>query len=162
MGLALELKMSRPFALAEEEATLAIFRTAEVVAQRTSEVLKRFDVTPAQYNVLRILQGSPDGLACRDVSERLIAHDPDVTRLLDRMEARHWIKRRRCSSDRRVVIACVTSTGLELLDEIKPMVSAFHKQQFKDWGDKQLGQLLELLQRVRDTKPQITRRPSND
>jgi len=162
MGLALELKMCRPFALAEEEATLAIFRTAEVLGQRTAELLKRFDVTPVQYNVLRILQGSPEGLACREISDRLITHDPDVTRLLDRMEARHWIKRKRCSSDRRVVIACITSAGLELLDSLRPLVTAFHKQQFKDWGEKQVGQLLDLLQRVRETKPQITRRTNND
>lgn len=61
MGLADELKMARPFALSEEEATLAILRTADVLHQRTSAILRRFDVTGAQYNVLRILQGSPSG-----------------------------------------------------------------------------------------------------
>jgi hypothetical protein len=85
-SLADELKMTRPLALAEEEATLAILRTADVLEQRIANMLRSFAITPAQYNVLRILRGSPAGLACGQISERLITHDSDVTRLLDRME----------------------------------------------------------------------------
>ncbi len=155
MGLAEELKMSRPFAVPEEEATLAILRTADVLHQRASAMLKQFDITAAQYNVLRILHGSPSGLPCSHISDRLIARDPDVTRLLDRMEARGWIKRKRCSNDRRVVIACITSTGFKLLGQVAPFVTAYHQRQFCGWGEKQLKQLTGLLEQVRKTEPQI-------
>ena len=155
MRLSDELKMSRPFALAEEEATLAILRTADVLSQRASTILKRFDITGAQYNVLRILHGSPSGLPCSGISDRLIASDPDVTRLLDRMEARNWIQRKRCDNDRRVVIACITSTGLELLAQVAPSIASYHQHQFCGWGEEQLKQLTSLLERVRKTEPQI-------
>jgi DNA-binding MarR family transcriptional regulator len=147
--------MSRPFALTEEETTLAIIRTADVLERRASELLRPFDVTPAQYNVLRILLGSPSGLACSQISERLIAHDPDITRLLDRMEVQHWIKRKRSVTDRRVVVVFITATGVELLERVKPLIAAYHRQQFADWGEKSLKQLLAMLARIRETKPQL-------
>jgi DNA-binding MarR family transcriptional regulator len=147
--------MTRPFALAEEEATLAILRTADVLEQRAASILRPFEITPAQYNVLRILRGSPAGLTCGQISERLITHDADVTRLLDRMEARRWITRKRSGKDRRVVIVCLTAFGMKLLEEIKPFITAYHRCQFPQWGDKQLKHLLELLAKVRETKPQI-------
>ncbi len=153
--LADELKMNRPFASGEEEATLAIMRTADVLEQRASELLRPFDITAARYNVLRILHGSPDGLPCGSISERLIAHDPDVTRLLDRMEAREWIKRKRCSKDRRMVIACLSAAGSALLQEIKPVLTAYHDQQYRGWREKELEQLTLLLERVRVNKPKL-------
>ncbi|MDQ2840687.1 MAG: MarR family transcriptional regulator [Acidobacteriota bacterium] len=148
-----ELKMSRPFARAEEEATLAICRTADILQQRIVEVLRQVDITPAQYNVLRILHKSPNGLACKQIADRLITHDPDVTRLLDRMETRHWIKRKRSKDDRRVVFTCITSSGSKLLQDVRPLISALHTQQYQGWGEPQLQQLIELLDRVRELKP---------
>lgn len=154
-GLAQELRMSRPFDLIEEETWLAILRTADVLQRRASQILTPFDITPAQYNVLRILRGSPSGLACSQISERLIAHDPDVTRLLDRMEAQHWVKRKRSATDRRVVLVFITSAGIGLLEELKPLITTYHRQQFSNWGEKTLKQFLTLLARVRETKPQL-------
>ena len=148
-----ELKMSRPFSLSEEEATLAICRTADVLQQRILEVLRQFGVTPSQYNVLRILYGSPNGLACKEISDRMVTHDPDVTRLLDRMENRRWIKRKRSKDDRRVVFACITLSGSKLLEDVKPLISALHTQQYQSWEPRQLKQLIELLDRVRELKP---------
>ncbi len=147
--------MSRPFGLLEEETSLAILRTADVLQRRVSEILKPFDITAAQYNVLRILRGSPSGLACSQISERLITHDPDVTRLLDRMEAQQWIKRKRSAADRRVVHVFITPTGTGLLEQIKPLITAYHRQQFSNRGEKTLKQLLTMLARVRETNPQL-------
>ena len=154
-SLAEELKMSRPFALREEETTLAIIRTADVLERRAADLLRPFNITPAQYNVLRILLGSPLGLACSQISERLIAHDPDITRLLDRMEVQHWIKRKRSATDRRVVLVFITTTGVELLERVKPLITAHHRQQFADWDEKSLKQFLLMLARVRETITQL-------
>ena len=151
--LADQLKMSRPFAVREEEASLAILRTADILSARATAVLRRFDMTGAQYNVLRILRGSPDGLGCSQISERLIAQDPDVTRLLDRMEARNWIARERSICDRRVVLAQLTGAGAELLEQVTPFVIAHHQGQFKGWSESQLKQLINLLEIVRETEP---------
>ncbi len=151
--MAEQLKMSRPFVVPEEEASLAIMRTADIVATRATAILRRFDLTGSQYNVLRILRGSPEGLACSQIAERLIAQDPDVTRLLDRMETRQWIVRKRSTCDRRVVLTHLTAAGLELLEQVTPFVVAYHQQQFKGWDQSKLKQLIDLLEVVRETEP---------
>ena len=84
-----EIRQTKPFASLEEEIFLNLQRTAEVLMRRLTEELKPSDLTPTQYNVLRILRGAePDGLPCREISARMVTHDPDVTRLLDRLEKR--------------------------------------------------------------------------
>ena len=91
-----ELKMSRPFRSVEEEAILSIARTAAVIEHAGAEALKPFDLTITQYNVLRILRGAGgEGLCRNEVGERLVTKVPDVTRLLDRMEAAGLIVRQR-------------------------------------------------------------------
>ena len=82
-----ELTQSRPCSSLEEEAFLNIQRTAGVLAQRVAELLKPHGLSPTQYNVLRILRGAGDGgAACKDIGARMITPDPDITRLVDRLE----------------------------------------------------------------------------
>jgi len=147
--LAEEIKMTKPFSLLEEEATLSIVRTADVLLQRTVELLKPFDVSAAQYNVLRILRGAKEDLACGQIAGRMVSRDPDITRLLDRMEGRGLIGRARDGEDRRVVKTRITRKGLRLLEEIDPLISAHHQRQFAGFGDKKLKQLVEWLEQIR-------------
>lgn len=145
-----ELKMGKPFALIEEEASLSVFRTADVLEQRALEVLKPFDLTGAQYNVLRILRGSPKGLACGQIAERMINRDSDITRLLDRMELRGWICRERNSTDRRVVTARIECAGMKLLEAIDPLMDSHHRRILGGLGEKRLKQLIDLMEQVRE------------
>jgi MarR family transcriptional regulator, organic hydroperoxide resistance regulator len=149
--LADEIRMTKPFTVAEEEASLSILRTCEVIQQSTLAVIKGFDLTGPQYNVLRILRGSsPEGLPCGQISERMITRDPDITRLLDRLETRGLISRMRGDQDRRVVIATITPEGLRLLQEIDPVVVAHHRRQFSTLNKTELRELIRLLQLVRE------------
>jgi DNA-binding MarR family transcriptional regulator len=149
--LAEEIKMTKPFSLVEEEASLSIVRTADVLYQRTAELLKPFDLSLPQYNVLRILRGAKEALACGQIAERMVSRDPDMTRLLDRMEARGLIGRARDSQDRRVVKTQITSRGLRLLEDLHPLIAAHHKKQFGGFGEKKLKQLIEWMDQVRET-----------
>jgi DNA-binding MarR family transcriptional regulator len=149
--LAEEIKMSKPFSLLEEEASLSIVRTADVLFQRTAELLKPFDLSLSQYNVLRILRGAKEALACGQIADRMVSRDPDITRLLDRMEARGLISRARDEQDRRVVKAQITAKGLSLLEEIQPLITAHHQKQFAGFGEKKLKQLVEWMEQVRVT-----------
>jgi len=79
----------------EEAAYLDLLRTAELLTRGADSVLKTEDLSPTQYNVLRILRGAPQGLPCGEIASRMINRDPDVTRLLDRMEKRGLISRAR-------------------------------------------------------------------
>jgi DNA-binding MarR family transcriptional regulator len=112
-------------------------------------VLKTEDLSSTQYNVLRILRGSPEGLPCGEIARRLITRDPDVTRLLDRMEKRGLIWRARESRDRRMVLARITPEGLKLVDRLDEPVQKIHRKQLGHLGKDQLHALTELLAAAR-------------
>jgi DNA-binding MarR family transcriptional regulator len=147
--LADEIK-SKPFSHPEEEAMLSIVRTADVLVQRANQFLKQFDISGSQYNVLRILRGSLDGLSCGQIAERMISRDPDVTRLLDRLETRALIARERNGQDRRVVMARITAEGLQLMARLDPLMVAEHRRQIGALGEAKLRQLIGLLEQVRE------------
>ena len=85
--LAAEIRQQKPFEHIEEEATLNLVRTAEMLNQKATEFFRQFDLSRTQYNVLRILRGAgEDGLTCSATAERMVSRDPDITRLMDRME----------------------------------------------------------------------------
>ena len=105
-----EIRQTRPFDQMEEEAVLNIVRTAEVLQRTIADFLKQFDLSPVQYNVLRILRGAGlAGATCSQVRERLLTRDPDITRLLDRMEARGLIARERAAG---LAYGCDTHIGI--------------------------------------------------
>jgi len=99
----------------EEAAFVDLWRTCDLLSRGLAQILKAEDISPTQYNVLRILRGSPAGLLCGEIASRMITRDPDVTRLLDRLEKRGLISRFRDSNDRRTVIGKITAEGLKLL-----------------------------------------------
>lgn len=146
-----ELKQTRPFALVEEEAILNVVRTAEVLQQTMADFLKDFDLSPVQYNVLRILRGAgPAGATCSQIGERLLTRDPDITRLLDRMETRGLIGRVRSSEDRRVVITRISAEGLALVGSIDQPLRALSKSRLGKFGRDALAGLIAGLERMRE------------
>jgi DNA-binding MarR family transcriptional regulator len=145
-----ELNMSKPFKSVEEEALLSIARTAAVLEHGGAEALKPFKLTTTQYNVLRILRGAGDPGLCRnEVGQKLVTKVPDVTRLLDRMEAAGLIVRQRGGEDRRFVATRITEKGLKLLDKIDRELPAIHGRLLGHVGQKRLRELIALLEEVR-------------
>jgi len=133
----------------EESAFVELLRTCDLLSRRLSLVLKEADLSPTQYNVLRILRGAPEGLACGEIAVRMITRDPDVTRLLDRLEKRGLIGRSRESKDRRMVLTRITREGLRALAELDEPIQDLHREQLGHLGKSRLGALSELLQLVR-------------
>lgn len=145
-----EIKQTRPFQNIEEEVFLNLLRTVDALSQGEAVLLKRAHLSPAQYNVLRILRGAgPEGLSCREISERMITRDPDVTRLLDRLEARKLATRTRPDHDRRVVRTCITPEGLRLISELDAPLAAQHKERLSHMNRQQLRSLIDLLEQAR-------------
>jgi DNA-binding MarR family transcriptional regulator len=135
----------------EDQTFIALQKTADALGQEAGQLLKANGLTGAQYNVLRILRGSePAGLACNDIGERMISHDPDMTRLLDRMEKRGMITRQRQTDDRRVVKTRITSDGLGILKRLDQPVRDLHKRQFRRLPAPRLKVLAELLEEIRN------------
>ncbi len=145
-----ELKQRKPFRLREEEAFVNLLRTADVLLQGVVETLKPQGLSPTQYNVLRILRGAePKGLACREISERMITRDPDVTRLLDRLEDRGLVTRTRSREDRRVITTRITNDGLQILEKLEAPIGDLHTRQLGHLKAAQLRTLIELLEQAR-------------
>ncbi len=132
-----------------DRAFIALQKAADKLAQQAEQLVKANGLTGAQYNVLRILRGAePDGLACSTISERMISHDPDMTRLLDRMEKRDLITRQRQTDDRRVVKTRITGGGLELLKQLDHPIRELHKKQFAHMGNARVKELADLLEEI--------------
>jgi len=119
-SLATTLKQNRPFVSLEQEVYLSILRTASELSHAVDQFFRPFDITPSQYNVLRILRGAGTGGLCRnEISERMVTATPDMTRLLDRMEKSGWVTRERAVEDRRQVSTHITKSGMELLARLE-------------------------------------------
>ena len=133
----------------EEAAFLDLSRTCDLLSRGIAQLLKTEDLSATQYNVLRILRGSPEGLPCGEIGGRMITRDPDVTRLLDRMEKRGLISRSRDDKDRRTVIARVAPAGLKLLASLDEPIQEIHRKQLGHLGSNRLVALTELLSLAR-------------
>ena len=133
----------------EETATLELVRTTDFLSRGVIAILKTEDLSPPQYNVLRILRGSPDGLTCGEIGNRMITRDPDITRLLDRLEKRGLIARARDTKDRRVVLTRITPGGLDVLARLDLPVREAHRRQLGHLGRQRLQALTDLLQLCR-------------
>ena len=116
-----------------------------------AELIKPQELSPEQYNVLRILRATGDaGLATGKITERMLTREPDMTRLLDRLEKRNLIQRDRNTSDRRVVRAVITPGGLKLLATLDEAILELHLKQLKHLGRDKLKALSELLESARN------------
>jgi DNA-binding MarR family transcriptional regulator len=145
-----EIHQTKAFATIEEELLVSLLRTTDVLHERFEQIIRPFNISMTQYNVLRILRGAePDGRTCGEIGERMIAREPDVTRLLERMDKAGLIKRTRDSSDRRVVVTRITSAGLKLLDEMDPKLREIDGL-LQPMGERKIETMLKLLDEVRE------------
>ncbi len=140
--------------LLAQEVFLGILKTADLLQAELAELLKPVDLSATQYNVLRILRGAgEEGLACGRIADRMLTHDPDMTRLLDRLEKRGFIERWRDKADRRVVRTRITAAGRKLLAGLDEPVMELHRVQLASMGARELKALAALLADVRERFP---------
>ena len=149
-AVARELKQKSPFSSQEQEILLGLRLAAARIMEPWTKFLKTtVHLTPHQYNVLRILRGShPARLACSNIGERMIARDPDITRLIDRLRRRGLVDRIRSRQDRRVVEVGITDKGLAVLRGLDAHVERLPKAMLGHLGTQRLRQLGSLLEAV--------------
>ncbi len=163
-----ELHKAKPFDSLQQEAFLNVIRTADHLMRAFEELLKPHNLSATQYNVLRILRGmgggcsdspegaavpaAPPGIPCKTIGEHMITREPDITRLLDRLEARTLISRQRDTRDRRVVSTRITPEGLRILQELDKPVREFHERQLAHMPESTIAELVELLEQVRSAE----------
>jgi len=135
----------------EDHVFVALIKAADSLGLQAEQLLKASGLSATQYNVLRILRGAePHGLACREVGDRMISHDPDITRLLDRMDKRGLITRERQTDDRRVVKTRITASGLTALKTLDAPVREMHKRQFQHMSATRLKTLSNILRELQE------------
>jgi DNA-binding MarR family transcriptional regulator len=132
-----------------EEAFVELLRSTDLLSRGVARVLKRALLSWTQYNVLRILRGAREGLPCGEIAARMITRDPDITRLLDRLERRGLVSRSRQSTDRRTVITQITPAGVRVLAGLDRPIRKAHISQLGHLGRKRLQILTELLRACR-------------
>ena len=147
-----EIKQTRPFPSAAQEATVALLRTADIVNRLIDSLIAGHGITGQQYNVLRILRGAGEkGLPTLEIAERMIEQTPGITRLVDRLEAKKLVHRERCASDRRQIFCRITAAGLALLAKLDEPVRALADEALHKLSKKDIAQLIELLDRTRES-----------
>jgi DNA-binding MarR family transcriptional regulator len=150
MKLREEIKQSKPFESREQEAFLNLQRTAEHLRRKSAEMLKPWELSGPQYNVLRILRGAGrEGLPCSEIGARMVTEDSDITRLLDRLAKKGLIERARSPRDRRVVTTRATRKALSLLLELDGPMRDSAKQLMGGLSATELDSLNATLERLR-------------
>lgn len=145
-----EIKQSKPFRSAAQEATIALLRTASVVGRTIGRTLEPWDLSLAQYNALRIVRGAgPNGIATLAVRERMIEEGTPITRILDKLESAAYLRRERAPNDRRQVICCLTDAGRRVLQEIDPLADAADEDAVAVLSDEELETFIALLDAIR-------------
>lgn len=149
-GLQHEIGKRHPFGSLEQEAFLNLVRTHSVFAAEFGQLFRRYDLSEATYNTLRILRGAGrEGRTCGEIGSMLVARVPDVTRLVDRLVESGLVSRLRAQEDRRVVKVMISSLGLERLAALDEPVIKLHREQLGHMTDEQLRQLSDLLELAR-------------
>ena len=145
------IKQGKPFQSLEQEVFLEVLRTGHSLVQGLAELLRPHGITQPQYNVLRILRGAgPGGLPTGEVGDRMVAsREPDITRLLVRMERLGLVERERRRDNRRVVTVRITAQGLGMLEALDEPVARMHVEQLRHMSRRDLERLAELLERAR-------------
>ncbi len=146
-----EIRQSRPFRSAAEEAVLALLRTTDEVSRRVALAVEPFGMTVQQYNVLRILRGAGTaGLPTLDIADRMIERTPGITRLIDKLEAKGLVNRMRGFGDRRQVLCRITPSGLDAVAAIAPGVDARVDQVLRALDPGESERLITLLDKIRE------------
>ena len=151
-----EIKKRKPFESPGEEAYLNLLRTTGVLYAEIERAFKEYGISEPKYNVLRILRGARmngefngEGVPSLEIGDRMITRVPDITRLVDRLEAEGLVRRRRCEEDRRVVWVEITAKGLALLDAMDEPISRLHRGQFSHMTHEECTELSRLLVKAR-------------
>jgi DNA-binding MarR family transcriptional regulator len=150
VGLQAELRQTKSFDSLHAEAFLNLVRTSAQLQHALHLQLKPYGMTETQYNSLRILRGAgAGGLTCAEIAERLVSQDPDITRLVSRLERQGLVRRERGERDRRVVLTKITAAGMDRLKEADPVVNSTVNALLSHLSSSELKTMIDLLKRAR-------------
>ncbi len=151
--LQFEIKQTKAFSSAAEEALLNLQRTADHIQIAFTRLFREYGITSQQYNVLRILRGAGEPLPILEIGDRMVTVVPAITGLIDRLEKQGLVRRTRSEEDRRVVSVTILGQGLKLLGDLDKPLSKLNKQLLDHMEETELKNLIALLEKMRSHCP---------
>jgi DNA-binding MarR family transcriptional regulator len=149
MPIADEIKQSRPFRSRSQEAAMSMLRTSNLLRRKFEELVLTEGITLQQYNVLRILRGARAPLPTMEIAARLIEQAPGITRHVNNLEEKGFIRREPWPGDRRQVLCRISSAGLKLLERLDPPMNELDDAVTAPLNSEQIDTLIDLLERIR-------------
>lgn len=135
----------------ETKTVINISFTSRVIEETVASILKSFDLTTQQFNVLRILKGqngNPANLST--IQERMVDRSSNTTRLVDKLIQKKLVNRRTCPHNRRKVEILITENGVQLLEKVNPLIAHRNIEILKNLTKKEQNTLNELLDKLRN------------
>ena len=144
-----KLKQNASFKNKAHEATLSVLVAAVHIRKESEAIFKKYDLTFSYYNVLRILRGGPEeGYPRCDIIERMIDPAPDVTRLIDHLINKGWVRRARSEHDRRVSLHWITDEGRTLLNTMDAEINAINARYESRLSEDDLDTLIRICSEI--------------
>jgi DNA-binding MarR family transcriptional regulator len=144
------IKTTYPMVM-EKKTLLNVMFTQNVISEKFNEILKPFDLSPEQFNVLRILRGQKGNpVNMFTIQQRMIAKTSNTTRLVDKLLLKDLVIREICPENRRKMEITITDKGLKLLASLDPIVKEHEKRFAKNLTVTELELLNELLEKFRN------------
>jgi DNA-binding MarR family transcriptional regulator len=132
-----------------EKAVTSVYKTNEVLRRHAAPIFESEGISAQQYNVLRVLRGAGGhGLPAQELGSRMLQNTPGVTRLLDRLESKGFVTRRRPDIDRRLQLCSITTAGTELLESLDPRARKNARDFLSVLSKDEVQTLMQLLQRT--------------
>lgn len=144
-----ELGKRHAFTSPQQEAMLSVLRTSDLLENRLARLLRDYQLTPSQYNVLRILRGEGKPMPILEVAERMIQVAPAITRVVDQLVQREWIGKSQSATDRRVFLIEALPAGLKRLAELDRPITELHNQLMGGLSERELRRLVAILAQLR-------------
>lgn len=144
-----ELKKRGPFDSVEQEATLAIMRTSDLLENRLARLMREYGLTLTQYNVLRILRGEGKAMPCLEIANRMIQVAPAITRVIDQLLASELITKTQSANDRRIFEIEMTAAAVRLLKKIDKPILELHADLLGSVSKSDLKILIRILEVAR-------------
>lgn len=147
MSIGQDIKQQRQFRNEHHKAQVNLLFTSNWLMESIKKFLQSEDITPQQYNILRILRGSGKPLSTLQIRERMLDKMSDTSRIVDRLLKKELVEKKTSKADKRLVDVTISSKGLEVLERLDNKNASLDGIMFNLSHDeaKTLNDLLDIL-----------------
>lgn len=150
MGIEQDISQTK-FRNEYQKATINLIYTFNWMNERIKTMLDQYDITPQQFNILRILRGAGKPISTLQIRQRMLDKMSDTSRIVDRLLKKELVKKVTCEGDRRLVDVTISEAGLQLLERMDSHQDEMDSV-FKNLDEEQAITLNNLLDKIRNAE----------